>query len=499
MAQVGSKPAPAPPRGASSRGVGRKLGFSVEPMLLLVLVVAAFAVRVWPIWRVHFWDEAVYLQNAEVIYCAKTNYSELDSRPPLLSIFYAGAFLLWHSPYAASLLTALLNALGVLFLYLSGRILMGRAAAGIAALLFAFSPFLVSTGNSLLTDSPAITLILVAFWLLLRGIRDDSTLAFGFAGMVSAMAVLMRFASLPVVALLWFLAFAAKHWRPAAVATILGFAAGFGPYLVWSRLRYRGFLATLRLGWGNVGGSAEPALYYLRNFVQLFNWIAVAGLALFIAGWILRRRWRWLPDNPFALGVGRYRNADLTYAFLWAWIAIVLPYYSAIAHKELRYVLPLAVPIFLLAGRGLSLLVLMPGRAGRSAGMVVLAALMAYTFAPDLRRFREPLVSPFVSEEKQAADFLDQTAKPGTNLYTNFNYPVFGYYTHLKLIRLADYVDTSIFYREFPQNMPADGYVLVYKELDKDPRIDWLESNPHFRRFHEFPSLVIYEYRVNAN
>jgi hypothetical protein len=66
-------------------------------------------------------------------------------------------------------------------------------------------------------------------------------------------------------------------------------------------------------------------------------------------------------------------------------------------------------------------------------------------------------------------------------------------------VRRLDYVDGTFFYKDFPINMPVDGYFVVYKELDKDPRIDWLESNPHFRRFHEFPSLVIYEYRVKTN
>src|ERR1041385_7650304 len=90
----------------------------IEAVLLFLLVAAAFIVRLWPVWKVHFWDEAVYLQNAEVICCGKLNYSELDSRPPLLSLLFAGAFKLWHSAYAASILTAALNALGPLVLYL---------------------------------------------------------------------------------------------------------------------------------------------------------------------------------------------------------------------------------------------------------------------------------------------------------------------------------------------------------------------------------------------
>jgi asparagine N-glycosylation enzyme membrane subunit Stt3 len=136
-----------------------------ESLLLFLLVAAAFLVRIWGISKDHFWDEMVYLQNAQVICCGKINYSELDFRPPLISLIWAGVFLLWHHIYAACIVTAFLNALGPVFLYLAGRMSVGRLPAAIAALLLAFSPFFVgvfpngfasdATGNSLLTDSPA--------------------------------------------------------------------------------------------------------------------------------------------------------------------------------------------------------------------------------------------------------------------------------------------------------------------------------------------------------
>src|SRR5664279_661450 len=84
----------------------------VESLLLFLLVAAAFLVRIWGISKTHFWDEIVYLQNAQVICCGKINYSELEFRPPLISLIYAGVFLLWHHVYAACIVTALLNALG---------------------------------------------------------------------------------------------------------------------------------------------------------------------------------------------------------------------------------------------------------------------------------------------------------------------------------------------------------------------------------------------------
>ena len=159
--------------------------------MLVLLAAAAFLVRIWGVSRIHFGDEMVYFQNAQVICCGKINYSELDFRPPLISVLIAGVFLVWHSIFAACIATAFVNALGPLFLYRAGSLAVGRAPAAIAAALLAFSPFFAgvfpdgftsdATGNSLLTDSPALTLVLVAFWLLLRALVQQQRAALRMA------------------------------------------------------------------------------------------------------------------------------------------------------------------------------------------------------------------------------------------------------------------------------------------------------------------------------
>ncbi len=473
-----------------STGRGRRL--PAEAIFLLALAAVAFLVRLWPIWRVHFWDEAVYLQNAEVICCAKTNYSELSSRPPLLSLLFAGVFRLWHHVYAASIFTAALNAAGPLFLYLGGRKVVGRTGAAIAALLLAFAPYFVSsqTGNSLLSDSPALTLIVVSFWLLLETVDRDSGAWSGLGGFVSALAVLMRFASLPTVAILSLLLLCARRWFRAALWFGAGFVLGMGPYLLWSKLRYGGFLATFQTGWRYVGVRPEPATYYFLHFGAVFPWITLAGLMLWPVAWFLGKRHEQASANHEFVGDERRKVPAY---LLWVWALVVLAYFSALPNKELRYILPLAPPLFLLAGQGLSLLLSPANIRARAAGAVFLGAVLAYSCAPDLARFRGPLISPFISEEKEVADFLEHQAPARAVLYTNYNHPVFAYYTHLPVHPL---LEGAMFYDAFPEDMQADGYLLVYKYIDKDPPADWVESNPHFQRVREFPSLIVYRYHV---
>ncbi len=349
----------------------------LECTLIGLLIAGAFVLRVWSLSKVHFWDEAVYLQNAEVILGNKFNYSELDFRAPLLSLIFAAVFLVWHHIYAAAIVTALLNAAGPALLYLSGRKIVGRLAAGIAGLLLAFAPFFVgafpdwfpsdNTGNSLLSDSPALTIILLAFWLLLRALRRQSDLRFACVGFVFSLAVLMRFASLSSVFALSLLIFAAARWWRAALACAAGFFAGLGPYFCWSRLRYGGFLETFLRGWRYYEGDRESPLFYARNFGTIFCWITLAGLVLWVGRWAWRRSGK-SPRYPTPLrGAGGTWGTDpedvrlaglpgWLESYLWLWAAVALVFFFALRHQEPRYIMPVAPPLFLLAGSGLSVL-----------------------------------------------------------------------------------------------------------------------------------------------
>ena len=474
----------------------------LEWTFVVFLLGAGFLLRVWGLSRLHFWDEAVYLQDAEVICCGKINYSELGSRPPLLSLFFAVVFLVWHHVYAACIATALLNALGPVFLYFSGRMMAGRAAAVLASLLLAFSPYFVGvfplgfvsddTGNSLLSDSPALTLLIVALLLFLLALRHQTDLRFAWPGFVLGLAVLMRFGSLSSAGLLALLVLFADRWWRAALACGAGFMASIGPYLCWSRFHYGRFLATFQSGWEHFAGPGESPLFYLEKFVQMFSWITVVGLVLWVIHWI-QRRWRHtdggVVENSWANEKGSLE------VFLLSWAAGVFAFFSALHHKEPRYVMPIAAPVLLLAGIGFTAVLQSLKARARVAGSVLLAFALTYTFAPALQRFESPFIDDEVSEEMKVSDFLSKSVPGDTVLYTNFNYPVFAYYTNLPVRRI---LKTGPALYDTLNHLPGDGILIAYRPNDvvHEPQLNWLDSNPHFHRFHEFPSLVLYEYRV---
>jgi 4-amino-4-deoxy-L-arabinose transferase-like glycosyltransferase len=473
---------------------------------VFLLVAAAFLVRLWGLSKMHYWDEAVYLQNAEVICCGKANYSELSSRPPLLSLFFAFLFLFWHHIYAACIATALVNALGPALLFAAGRRIAGAVPAAIAALLLAFLPFMVgitpdqfqwdSTGNSLLSDCPALTLILLAFWLLLRALEKPASLRFALAGFVMALAVLMRFPSLASVGMISLLALTAQRRLRAVAACAIGFTTGFAPYLCWSRIQYGGFLATLFSGWNSFDGPEESPLFFLRYFTYIFGWVTLAGLAL----WIGSRAWEMWKRNASRRGdtppqPSAEKPSPRLEGFLWLWAAGVLVCFSALSHKEPRYIVPLAPPIFLLAGGGLS--VLLNGRRGapRVAGTVLLAGALGCSFVPTIQILGTPFFDDTGGDEMEASDFLNRDFPPPAVLYAKINYPVYAYYTNLKVIPVFG---TGGHLYDALDRLPADGVFIAYKESDAadGPRLSWLDANPHFRRLREYPSIVLYSYRV---
>jgi 4-amino-4-deoxy-L-arabinose transferase-like glycosyltransferase len=451
--------------------------------------------------KIHFWDEMVYLQNAQVICCGKTNYSELGFRPPLISLIYAAVFLFWDHIYAACLITAFINSLGPVFLYLAGCLSVGSVAAAIAALLLAFSPFFVGvfpagfvsddTGNSLLTDSPALTLLLLGLWLLVRALNHQNASRFAWAGFVLGLSILMRFGSIPAVGVLFLLSLAAKQRWKALLACGVGILAGLGPYLLWSRVRFGAFFFTLLAGWKRVEGPEESFLFYLRNSAVIFTPVAMFGLVVTASFWL----WRFFSGfskRSLLPSPSSFNLSPLTWqAFLWLWLVLNFVFFSAMPHKEPRYILPLAPPLLLLAGSGLALFSALPGRSIRPAGVLLVAVLLAFTFLPIRDRFSGPFIDTATPEEMLASQFLQSAVPPGTVLYMNFNYPAFAFFTSYRIHELPA-VGPALY--SAIEQIPPGGVLIVYRKTSEiwEPDIDWVNGNRQFQRIRDYSGFAIF-------
>ena len=205
---------------------------------LAAILLAAFALRVLPLTYSHFWDEAVFLQHAKVMLDGRSNYDEFIHRPPVLSALYATGFLIWDAIYVANIVQGAVTSLAIVFAYLYVRRLFGVTAALFAAALFAFLPYLVDTSHDLLTDGPALSLLLGAMWL-----YDKPGFRFAvLAGVAYSLAIQTRYTSIFLV--FYFVLDTVVAPRKARRLMVLGLAAAatLAPYLVWNQIALGWFL-----------------------------------------------------------------------------------------------------------------------------------------------------------------------------------------------------------------------------------------------------------------
>ena len=200
-----------------------------------------------------------------------------------------------------------------------------------------------------------------------------------------------------------------------------------------------------------------------------------------------------------AVGGGGELGARMPWleGFLWVWGAVLLVFFSVLPHSEPRYIMPLAAPLFLLAGIGLSGVVTELRGGARVAAVAAVGCALVWTFAPLRHRFDEGFIDRSVSEEMEVAEYLNGSVRPGTVVYANSNYPDFAYYTDLPVEVLDD--GGPELYSEL-SGLKKDGVLIAYKVGDDgsvvEPRLDWVDADAHFTRMREFPSLVVYGYRV---
>src|SRR3989344_8977935 len=98
-------------------------------LIFVLIFIIAFSLRLFPIRISNWWDETVYLQNAETIFSGRTNYDEFSFRPPLLSILISIAFLINHSIWAANIVAPLISALFPVFLFLIAKKIFNKKVA----------------------------------------------------------------------------------------------------------------------------------------------------------------------------------------------------------------------------------------------------------------------------------------------------------------------------------------------------------------------------------
>lgn len=401
--------------------------------LALALVVAlAVLLRTVPLRTSHAWDEAVFLQHAMVMVDGRNNYDEFHHRPPALSALYALGLAIRDHIHTAHLVQGLASGLACLFGFLFAQRLLGRPAGLAAAVALAFTPYLVQVSSDLLTDVPVLTAILAAMWLFERGRPRDDVLA----GVLFGVAILTRYTATFFGFYFLLAALAAPgRWRslPAFGAAA---AATLAPYLYWN--------------WRHFGDPVFPMAHARRIVTE---WAAPMPVDLYVQGlstifpavlWVLfavgllalladlARSWRRHANRGAWLASLRRSPPLRQGIILFAWGIAFFIYMAAIPHKEVRYLLPLALPVIVIGALGfdrLRRLAIARGLALRLGGLAMAAALLMPAFAPTFQRLGQAWVDDSEWEAVRIARFLREASSASDVVYAAHEFPVLAFYS----------------------------------------------------------------------
>ncbi|MBW2991396.1 glycosyltransferase family 39 protein [Candidatus Woesearchaeota archaeon] len=464
-------------------------------LILILIFILSFMVRLWPLQTAHWWDEAVYLQNAEVIYSGANNYHELNFRPPLLSIIFALAFFVKHHVFTGSIVVAILGMLAPIFTYLIGKKLYDKKTGFIAGIIMAFSPFIVENSRYIMTDIPSLSLICIGFYFLVLGDKHKKNYHYLLSGLFFAFAVLMRFTSLILLFIIPLYLLIKKINFRKILPFGIGFAIGIVPYFIWAQITQGNFLKPFIIAQAVVSDRNEALFFYIINFLKAYPIAVLIGLILWLVSTLLFFNFKTLIRKKELIITTRIKlekhlnKVDLVFLI---WLLLFFIYMTfMVPHKELRYIIPIALPLIMLSSRGIAYFINHRSKIIRYATLFFIVVIFLGSFAPSFTKLSAPLINTYKTEEMEVSEFIVETYPPSTVIYSNHNYHVFAYYTKMRTLKLENQDES--FYAVFPKNMKEKGLLLIYKGI-KHPTPEWTNNNPTFKLAKEFTNIRIYEY-----
>jgi|GEM_PF-2841590 len=469
-------------------------------IIMIVLVVSAFFMTLLQANNIYLWDEAVFLSSAETLGYAHPYYTEIDYRPPLIILLVAFGSLFANIEIAAHIIVAIFFALAVGGIFLLGKETFNEKVGIFASILLILAPYFIHWSPKIMNDVPSFGLSLFLFYFLFKWQHSKNRLFLFLSGIFCGFCILMRFTSLMFVPLGFLFIFFVKSKFKEKVSysalflvfTILTLV----PYMLWVQFTQNQFhhpfpfpFITLlfraqAIAAGSIPAIIDPLFYFKASYILIAP-VGLAGLILYIVSIIKNKK-------IFSSEV-----------FLWIWFISFFIYFSIMAHKEVRYLLPAIPPLLVLASLGYSR-IRIPQMKTSFRKIVVLifvliiVLLLIFTFYnfnyfSGKMDFGEDIMLERSAALKQVAPFIKENLLQDEVIYADSLYPNIAYYTKRKTI--ATWPWDQEFYKKFPENMPYNGYYVKIKGIDKEPNEEWLDNSPFFRKIKEEGIIIIYEYK----
>lgn len=277
-------------------------------LLLLLLFAAAFALRaLFPDTSYFFWDETVYLVHGKLLSGQDVGYSETFLRPPLLPLILSPVAYLSQQllpsqqsaqfyELASRLLLAFLNSIVVFPVYYLTKLLFNKlnklnkrtsatTTAFVAAVIVAVLPLHVLNSRWVMTDALGALLAFSSVAAYLAGFKTGKKLLLYAGGVLTGLAVLMKFTNLLLLVLLLPLLLVNVRKRLADVAVSVAlFATVILPYLIFNAMSFGSPFYTFSRAFHVVAEESSVSagffLYLLKDAFGILLAFLAFGLVL---------------------------------------------------------------------------------------------------------------------------------------------------------------------------------------------------------------------------
>jgi 4-amino-4-deoxy-L-arabinose transferase-like glycosyltransferase len=156
--------------------------------VLLLLFIIGFFLRLYVDTSYFFWDESAYLLNAKWFATGKSEYNEIDLRPPLVSFLLSFFYGSKNFEIVSRVILILLNSLSIPAMFFLGKEINPRVGI-LSATLLTFLPFHIQFSRLIMTDSVSMLFIILLVLFLLR----KKTI---LSGLFAGLAFLTKYTSL---------------------------------------------------------------------------------------------------------------------------------------------------------------------------------------------------------------------------------------------------------------------------------------------------------------
>lgn len=404
---------------------------------LVALVVAVLAISLFPIrLDFHYWDEAVYLQHAEILSGeSPNNYNEFDFRPPVFWTSLGLIYMLVPSEITAHVFVAVLSTFAVILLYILGKELYDEKLGLLAALIYGLSPRAIELSHDILVDTVLPIPWLLTAIFLTRAVKTGQRKYYALTGFGTALAILTKFTSLTLVPAV-FTVLGLSLWSKydfdlnRISDTVKDFLynrdiwltgtcilTGLIPYLFWSYAVYGGFLHTFKQALIYSGAPSSFWTYVLAPHRFL--------LIPFLAGVIL-----------YVEELSNIREFRV-YMPVILFLSMFVPLQFILPNRQLRFLLPVVPFLALMSAQGfMHLRNSLEGKFDVFMLVLVISSLVMLPGQLDERSIFEDgmYVDRWHPPVEDVSYWLKENTDEDATVYTNHYYPPLGYYSKRNIV-----------------------------------------------------------------